>query len=302
MSRFGGRFLPNIEHEVRRQATEPIGKWRQEWVVPTGTLADGSASSSSVSANVGVKILKWVRVPDENITFPEEQDVLAEDRIADDKAIVEVPVQSIHNAPAVDTPGAGGSLSSAGGGLGTIAPKEPSTTPAPAAEASTTTAATAAQGSDITPASAIPAHVTSTFSEPTSSFNTTADNTPTDSVANTPAPSAPESLTNSQHQPPHLSQALSSQGGESTGTGGNTPTIQPQVESQLHDQPILGQQTDNATLAVLAAGAEAEQQPAAREETMVSTDPNASVPATTFEDETATAGASAPADVDMKDA
>ncbi|CDU23445.1 uncharacterized protein SPSC_02074 [Sporisorium scitamineum] len=284
MSRFGGRFVPNIEHEVRRQATEPIGKWRQEWVLPTGTSADGSSSSSSASGSVGVKILKWVRVPDEIITFPEEQDVLAEDRVADDAAIVEAPVQSIHNAPAVGTPAGGGSLSSAGGGLGTIAPKEPST-PAPAAATT--------QGSEVTPASAIPAHVTSTFSDPTSGTNTTGENTPTDSGANTPAPSAPET------QPALFSQAASSQG-EPAGTGGNTPTIQPQVESQLHDQPVPGQETDSATLAVLAAGAEAEQQPAAREETLVSTDPNASIPATTFEDETATAGAGG--DVEMNDA
>lgn len=72
--------------------------------------------------------------------------------------------------------------------------------------------------------------------------------------------------------------------------------------------------TDNETLAVLAAGAEAEQQPAAKEETLVSTDPNASVPATTFEDETATTSATITAgveaqpeagatnDVEMKDA
>ncbi|CBQ68233.1 conserved hypothetical protein [Sporisorium reilianum SRZ2] len=275
MSRFGGRFVPNLEQEVRRQAVEPIGKWRQEWVTPTGTSADGSASSSSV----GVKILKWVRVPDEIITFPEEQDVLAEDRVADDAAIVEAPVQSIHNAPAVGTPLGGGSLSSVGGGLGTIAPKEPPT-PVPAAQALTTNA------TDITPASAIPPHVTSTFSEPTTT-DTTADNTPTDSVANTPGPSAAP-----EPQP-------ASQGAEASVA--DTPQIQPQVESQLHDQPVLGQHTDSATLAVLAAGAEAEQQPAAKEDTLVAADPTAAVPATTFEDDTAPAAPSA-ADVEMNDA
>ena len=227
------------------------------------------------------------------MTFSEEQDVQAEDRVSNDAAIVEAPVQSIHNAPAVSTP-AGGSLSSVGGGLGTIAPKEPPATPTPAPAAA--------------PPSAIPAHVTQTFSEPTSGTNTTGDNTPTDSIANTPAPA------------PGLSQDPSSQGEPLTasGTGSNTPQIQPQVETQLHDQPTAG--PDNETLAVLAAGAEAEQQPAAREETLVSTDPNASVPATTFEDQppaaegaatepdastaapAAEAGAGATGDVEMKDA
>lgn len=292
MSRFGGRFVPNLEHEVRRQATEPIVKWRQEWVVPTGTSADGTVSSSA-STSVGIKILKWVRVPDEIVTFPEEQDVLAEDRVADDAAIVEAPVQSIHNAPAVGTPAAGGSLSSAGGGLGTIAPKEPP---------STTAAATApVAASDVVPASAIPAHVTqSTLSEPSSSVNTTGDNTPNDSTVHTPAASAPEASS----QAPSLSQAPSSQdepATTATGTGSNTPQIQPQVESQLHDKPVLGQETDNATLAVLAAGAEADQQTAAQDETLLSTDPNASATATTFEDEVPVAAAPS-ADVEMKDA
>ncbi|GAC99584.1 ubiquitin carboxyl-terminal hydrolase [Pseudozyma hubeiensis SY62] len=290
MSRFGGRFVPNLEHEVRRQATEPIVKWRQEWVVPTGTAPDGSASSSS-STTVGVKILKWVRAPDELITFPEEQDVLAEDRVADDAAIVEAPVQSIHNAPAVGTPAAGGSLSSADGGLGTIAPKDPPAAPS----------AAVGEGSEVVPASAIPAHVTqSTLSEPSSSVNTTVDNTPDDSLAHTPAASALEPSTT---QPQPLSQAPSSQGeaGTATGTGSNTPQIQPQVESQLHDKPVLGQETDNATLAVLAAGAEAEQATAAQEETLLTTDPAASAPATTFEDEVPVAAAPA-GDVEMKDA
>ncbi|SPO20507.1 uncharacterized protein UTRI_00904_B [Ustilago trichophora] len=295
MSRFGGRFVPNIEQEVRRLATEPI--WRQEWVLPSGTSLDGNATSSSGSS-VGVKILKWVRVPDSQITFPEDQDVQAEDRISNDAAIVEAPVQSIHNAPAVSTP-VGGSLSSVGGGLGTIAPKEPPTNP-------TTPAPTVA--------SAIPPHVTQSFNNDatpiSSGTNTTGDTTPTDSLATTPAPHAASSL----------SQDPSSQGaGEDAdvGTGSNTPQIQPQVETQLHDQPAtMGPVTDNETLAVLAAGAEAEQQPAAKEETLVSTDPNANVPATTFEDETATttgptaatagaevqAEAGATGDVEMKDA
>ncbi|WP_409311589.1 hypothetical protein, partial [Pectobacterium sp. B1J-3] len=83
---------------------------------------------------------------------------------------------------------------------------------------------------------------------------------PTDSVAHTPAPA------------PGLSQDPSSQGEPLTasGTGSNTPQIQPQVETQLHEQPPTGPVTDNETLAVLAAGAEAEQQPAANEETLVS--------------------------------
>lgn len=295
MSRFGGRFVPNIEQEVRRQATEPIVKWRQERVVPTGTALD-VASSASGSAGVGIKILKWVRVPDEFVTFPEEQDVLAEDRVEDDAAIVEAPVQSIHNAPAVATPAGGGSLSSAGGGLGTIAPREPPSTPAPAL-------APVTAASNVAPASAIPAHVTqSTISEPTSGVNTTGDNTPSDSLAHTPAASAPEMA--SQTVP--LSQAPSSQGepATATATGSTTPQIQPQVESQLHDKPVLGQETDNATLAVLAAGAEAEQQPAAEEEKLLLTNPNAAATATatTFEDEHPVAAAPAGADVEMKDA
>lgn len=286
MSRLGGRFVPNIEHEVRRQATEPIVKWRQEWVLPSGTLPDGTASSSS---SVGVKILKWVRVPDELVTFPEDQDVAAEDRVADDAAIVEAPVQSIHNAPAVPTP-IGGSLSSAGGGLGTIAPREPPSTPA--------TAPSAAVGSEVTPASAIPAHLAqSTLSETTSGNDTTTDNTPTDSLANTPAASAPDVVTT---QTPLLSQQASSQGGEPAPTSAaGTPQIQPQVESQLHDQPAPEPPTDDATLAALAAGAEAEQ-PVDQDETLLSTDLNASVPATTFEDDQPGAGAGG--DVEMNDA
>ncbi|EST06731.1 hypothetical protein PSEUBRA_004654 [Kalmanozyma brasiliensis GHG001] len=258
MSRFGGRFVPNIEHEVRRQAVEPIAKWRQEWVLPTGTSADGTASTS---ASVDVKILKWVRVPGDPIVFPEEQDVLAEDRIADDAAIVEVPVQSIHNAPVVAAP-VGGSLSSVGGGLGTIAPKEPPT-PAPVA-----------------PASAIPPHM-NTISEPTSSIHT-ADNTPTDSIANTPAATAATEPVASPEEP------------------SPQPEVQPQVESQLHDQPLPADVPTDAQLEALAEGAEAEQ-PADQDDTLLTADLAASVPATTFEDETPGAGAGA-ADVEMKDA
>lgn len=271
MSRFGGRFVPNIEHEVRRLATEPVVKWRQEWVVPTGTLADGS-SSSAASANVGVKILKWVRVPDETITFPEEQDVQAEDRVSDDAAIVEAPVQSIHNAPAVSTP-ASGSIVSAGGGLGSIAPKEP----APAPE----------QAQAVAPASAIPPHLAQTFSEPTSGVNTTGENTPDDSVANTPAPAADESVP--------VTQAPSSQGEPATasGTGANTPQIQPQVEAQLHEQPTTGPTPDTQTLAVLAAGAEAEQQT----EGAGTTTEAETVPITVGPDTTTVGG-----DIEMKDA
>ncbi|KAJ1029923.1 hypothetical protein NDA16_000839 [Ustilago loliicola] len=280
MSRFGSRFVPNIEHEVRRQATEPIVKWRQEWVVSTGTSLDGSSSSSS--ASVGVKILKWVRVPDSHITFPEDQDVQAEDRISDDAAIVEAPVQSIHNAPAAPGIPAGSSLTSAGGGLGTIAPKEPPSTPAPAAPAT----------SGVAPASAIPAHVTQSFSEPNSGTNTTGEKTPTDSAAQTPAPAATG-----------MNQHPSSQG-EAAATGSNTPQIQPQVETQLHEQPTTAPETDKETLAVLAAGAEAEQQPAGEEKKLLSTDPNASVPATKNEDEIAEASAANATgdDVEMKDA
>ncbi|SAM58189.1 uncharacterized protein UBRO_01225 [Ustilago bromivora] len=200
MSRLGGRFVPNIEHEVRRQATEPIAKWRREWIVPTGTSIDGASSSSS--AGVGVKILKWVHVPNSHITFPEDQDVQAEDRIFYDAAIVEAPVQSIHNAPAAPGTPSGPSLTSAGGGLGTIAPKEPPSTPAP-------------NTSGVAPASAIPAHVTQSFSDPNSGTNTTGDNTPTDSAAQTPAPAG----TGTSQEP-------SSQG-EAGATGSNTPQTQP---------------------------------------------------------------------------
>lgn len=265
--------------------------------MPSGASADGASASSS-SASAGIKILKWVRVPDGVITFPKEQDVLAEDRIADDAAIIEAPVQSIHNAPAVSTP-AGGSISSIGGGLGTIAPKEPTATSAPAPTESS-----------VTPASAIPVHVTQTFSEPTTGTNTTGETTPTESVANTPAP-ADENT----HQPPALDP---SEPATATATGSNTPQVQPQVETQLHDQlPPTAPENDSQTLAVLAAGAEAEQLPAAQDETLVSTDPNASIPATKFQDlppptdehttqADAYAGASASAragdDVDMKDA
>ncbi|SPO42347.1 uncharacterized protein PSANT_00030 [Moesziomyces antarcticus] len=228
MSRFGGRFVPNIEHEVRRQATEPVAKWRQEWVVPSGT------SDASSSTAVGVKILKWVRA-DAFATFPEEQDVQAEDRISDDAAIVEAPVQSIHNAPAVPTPAASLSVS---GGLGTIAPKEP----APAV------------------ASAIPPHMAQ-VSEPTSGANTTRGSTPTDSVA-TPAAgedSTPAPATTASTAPEAISQAPSSQGeGTAMGTGASTPQLQPQVEAQLHTQPTTAPTTDTATLAVLAAAGGAE--------------------------------------------
>lgn len=192
--------------------------------------------------------------------FPEEQDVLAEDRVADDAAIVEAPVQSIHNAPVVAAP-VGGSLSSAGGGLGTIAPKEP---PAPAAA----------------PASAIPPHIQNTISEPTSGINT-GDNTPTDSIANTPAATATEPAASLEQPSPQ-------------------PQGQPQVESQLHDQPLPAEVPNDAQLQHLAARAEAEQ-PADQDDTLLTADLAASVPATTFEDDTPGAGAGA-ADVEMKDA
>lgn len=97
-----------------------------------------------------------------------------------------------------------------------------------------------------------------------------------------------------------MSQDPSSQG-DPTATGSNTPQIQPQVETQLHEQPTTAPETDKETLAVLAAGAEAEQQPAAEEEKLLSTDPNANVPATKNEDEIAGATA-AEGDVEMKDA
>lgn len=284
MSRFGARFVPNIEHEVRKQATEPVVKWRQEWVVPTNTSTIGSsgdAASASTSATVGVKILKWVKVDGDVATFPEEQDVQAEDRVHNDAAIVEAPVQSIHNVPAVSTP-SGPSLTSAGGGLGTIAPKEPPSGPA----------------SSVAPASAIPAHVTQSFSESTSGANTTGDNTPTDSAANTPPASAPEDTTAISAAPSSQAEAFPSVT-SALATGANTPQVEPQVEAQLHDQPTAST-ADNETLAVLAGQAEAEQQPAteATDVTHVAADPATTGPAA----HTDTEGVRAQADVEMNDA
>ncbi|PWZ03110.1 hypothetical protein BCV70DRAFT_197344 [Testicularia cyperi] len=217
MSRFAGRFLPNIENEVRRQAIEPINKWRQEWVLPPGVTSDTAST---------VRILKWIKVPDAQIHFPEEEDVQAHDRIQNDAAIVEAPVQSIHNAPAEPA-----AKLSVGGGLGTIAPKEP---PAPApASASASSAipantgtAVAAPSSSVDIASAIPAHVTQSHTEPNSETSTTGNVTP---AAVSPQPS---------------SQGLGA-------SGAQTPQFQPQIEAQLHNQ--LDGANDKATLAVLAA-------------------------------------------------
>lgn len=228
--------MPNIENEVRRQARESVSTWRQEWVLPNSS---GIAKAGSGSMNgVGVRILKWVKVQDNAVNFAEEDDVRAEDRVQEDSAILEAPVQSIHNAPVEHVPTNKLSMS---GGLGTIAPREPPATTAVSSSSAALPSTTQTQSQGDVPGNAAPLP-TNVLAEPLSVATASAILLNDSNMSGTSTPGV------------DTSQNVFVTDGAS---GTQTPQIQPQVEAQLNNTTSSATDlpegvSDPATLAVLA--------------------------------------------------